>query len=1344
VFALLIVPFNLSTNLATPTITHAADPLPKPENIRCNGYDVDDVRVGWDDTATDEDEYRMELKIGSGDWSEVATLTVNAEGRYELYKDTDVSGDLHDRRYRLRSYRSSDDSYSPYSDVCNGRRIYETDNFRIFYGIKGIDDCPLKDGREVCLTDDTNTNGENIYILRVAEALQGSVDAFARLGFTRSAGEHHSLDKIPINVTWCDSGGCASGSDRLGLSPFLVEKSFDLNTRAGDPAAWVVSLHEMFHFQQFRYWGLDDPASRWVTEGQARSIQDKVCMGPSRSDCVDLDDIDVGFADYVGEVNEYLGNPPQNSINRRSYEAVLFWTYLTEKYGTAPTDDVEGGMNLMVKFWEDSANTPGRDGITVLNSTLDDLGHSERFRDIWKDFAVANYAKDYNGPAIYQYADMQQPGGTYDPVRLDVSTSLATGDQVLRTGEFLPPWAPRYYEVRPSSNLPIIDVQVTQDSATPVYYTLLAIKGNDIVYEENSEARDFASTLINNDYDKVVLIVASLENIANYRVSINGNQPELRIVSPTNRAPVQVGDPAAPDKFRVALQVLSPSGELLEGVDLNNFSFRVGTQEVPAGNLITSAQVMDQYWFVLRAPTQASGGSYNLEASYGSALTDTNTNAVSYVPRTNADNIITIDRSGSMSNDGKLEAAQAAAKLYVDSWQNGDQVGVVPFNSSAIVALALSPWSTSRDQAINEIDSLTATGGTAIGDALRDSWDELKNDGATSSDWAIVLLSDGEETTGIEDFQDVVNDIRSARNDGDKVPVIHSVAVGSDADQAGMQRAARRTGGNYHYVSVPINITANDTPQVASDTGNLSLDLASAYRMVATTVVGQQQVFETANTQVLTSPEDTISIPVESGASELVVTLHWTDSALYNMTLENPSDATVPLHEQEGDATASGHAVWRVSNPQGGTWTLKIDGFAGGDVIFPIPPYIVQASLRSEVTMETYISTPTDQPVAGLPITFLVSLTDNGPITGASVEATIDPQSVFGSQSNLTLLDDGQHNDGAANDGIYAATLYETDVLAPHLVSVVADGTSSISGNFHREQTFAFYPTHEDSDNNGLPDAWEEYYGTDANEDPDGDGLPNENEQEEGTHPFNPDTDNDNVTDGSDSAPLDPSNGTILPTWSVAHAGIGEIALHYAVPQEYARIDIYRGGSLNGPFTYLDGGFGDFITGEYLDTSVSNGTTYCYYLVARAFNFQETKTAPTCATPSPDPYPPHGLVDVVDDDGVVPTTQVTLSLWASDSIDPEFSEPDEALPPDDSATGVADMMISNRADMQGASWEPYTTTRLWTLANAAGLNHVFVKYRDNQGNESEVYTASVQVDSNAASGQTVFLPLINK
>jgi hypothetical protein len=37
-----------------------------------------------------------------------------------------------------------------------------------------------------------------------------------------------------------------------------------------------------------------------------------------------------------------------------------------------------------------------------------------------------------------------------------------------------------------------------------------------------------------------------------------------------------------------------------------------------------------------------------------------------------------------------------------------------------------------------------------------------------------------------------------------------------------------------------------------------------------------------------------------------------------------------------------------------------------------------------------------------------------------------------------------------------------------------------------------------------------------------------------------------------------------------------------------------------------------------------------------------------------------------------------------------------------------------------------------------------VKYRDNQGNESEVYTASVQVDSNAASGQTVFLPLINK
>src|SRR5204862_2796908 len=120
-----------------------------------------------------------------------------------------------------------------------------------------------------------------------------------------------------------------------------------------------------------------------------------------------------------------------------------------------------------------------------LNSALAALGHSQRFRDIWKDFAVANYAKNLSGPGVpakYRYADMSQPGGNYGGVGLTLSQNLNLGDSVVQTGETVRPWSARYYELRPAANVPIVDIKVKQDSAVPVYYTILGIKGSDITY----------------------------------------------------------------------------------------------------------------------------------------------------------------------------------------------------------------------------------------------------------------------------------------------------------------------------------------------------------------------------------------------------------------------------------------------------------------------------------------------------------------------------------------------------------------------------------------------------------------------------------------------------------------------------------------------------------------------------------------------------------------------------------------------------------------------------------------------------------------------------------------------
>ncbi len=184
-----------------------------------------------------------------------------------------------------------------------------------------------------------------------------------------------------------------------------------------------------------------------------------------------------------------------------------------------------------------------------------------------------------------------------------------------------------------------MDIRVTQDSASDLYYTVLGIRGDDIVYEYNSESRDLNLSLLNDNYDKVTVVVAGLENLGNYRISINGTSPTLLILKPTTATKAMVGSTSSPDKFLVQVEVVDGSGAPMAGVNLASFSFQVGDVPVPAANVLSSYILMGQEWFVLRAPAQTnpdpdgSPNTYDLTVNYGAALSDTQNDAVDYTPR---------------------------------------------------------------------------------------------------------------------------------------------------------------------------------------------------------------------------------------------------------------------------------------------------------------------------------------------------------------------------------------------------------------------------------------------------------------------------------------------------------------------------------------------------------------------------------------------------------------------------------------------------------------------------------------------------------------------------------------
>jgi len=97
------------------------------------------------------------------------------------------------------------------------------------------------------------------------------------------------------------------------------------------------------------------------------------------------------------------------------------------------------------------------------------------------------------------------------------------------------------------------------------------------------------------------------------------------------------------------------------------------------------------------------------------------------VPRDEATVMLVIDVSGSMNADDvdptRMEAAQRAATRFLDRLPERFQVGLVTFSSEAET---LVPPTTDREAVRNALATLTANGGTAMGDGLARALDVIE------------------------------------------------------------------------------------------------------------------------------------------------------------------------------------------------------------------------------------------------------------------------------------------------------------------------------------------------------------------------------------------------------------------------------------------------------------------------------------------------------------------------------------------------------------------------------------------------------------------------------------------
>ena len=1164
------------------------------------------------------------------------------------------------------------------------------------YAISYATSCPP--GEADCTPDglvrptDSNGDGHPDTVEEMAGFLEASRSAYMATFGMREPYFSGAPDR-PAYMT----GGCWGSYNGHAMAMCAQGTSLDR------VQAKATAVHELFHATQWAY--RMPPQPGWVIEGQAAMVEDAVFS--------DLDG-DPGTFLY-GMGNAYLSNPNNFAITSIGYEAAWFWKYFAERFGTLPNPGQ--GMDTLRIFWE-RVDAEGVAGIDAVNRTLALIRPGTTFEQVYQDFLIANYARKLSLPtlpAIYRFADEAEVApGPLRAVKLDVDADLGPTDQVGPLLSDVRAWGARYYEVRPAADVPILSVNLRQDSANRLYTALLAIKDGRIVREERAVGRHFARALPNAAYDRLVLVVGGLEHRANYRLTINGARPILNISDPLSVRPARVVAGSA-DKFLLKIDALDASATPVEGIDPASFSVTVGPQTLGPADVVTSAYVQGQYWLLLRAPNLPAG-TYPVQASWA-GLSDSEAGAIIYGPREVSDNVVVLDRSGSMGG-AKIIHAKAAARLYIDSWRDGDQIGVVSFSADATVDLSLRPLdTTSRTAAKGAVDSAIVGGATSIGDGAAIGMDELVSRGRPADVWSMVVLSDGEETAPrtVAEFIASYNTRRDASN---KVPQVHTVALGPDADRGLMQQLAAATGGTYQYASEP-------SLALAALGDRLPLDLAEIYRIAVEATDRQQQIYSEQVTIDEQIGVNEFPIAVD-GASELYVTMAW-ESAYSGgaIDLYRPDGTLVPFAAARREGA---HVLWSISNPAVGTWRVQVNCLG---VEFCASQRLLEAAVRSPLTIDLFLSPSPALRRFGTPIELLVPLTDTAPVRGATVSALIIAPD--GSERNVALYDDGAHGDGAADDGLYGGRYPWTNQIGSYVVRVAASGTGNAGGNFARRIARAFDIAPGTDPFVPNPKA-----------DPDQDGLLNYEELQFGTDPLDPDSDDGGEADGSEVRgqrdPLDPKDDGVRYSGEIyLQGGDSLVQIGYPVLSDYAKLLLFRSSGANGPFTLIAD---DLPTnGEYTDETAENGTTYYYRLSAvGADGATSPLSDPAAATPRTDSVPPGGIIVIAD--GAANTAQqaIVLTLIATD--DAPQHEPDATPPAAERAESTAglEMRVSSDPSFSGVAWEPYARNKPWLLNASAGPALIYAQFRDAAGNESAMVSDAIVVSST----RHIYLPLLRR
>jgi Mg-chelatase subunit ChlD len=1152
----------------------------------------------------------------------------------------------------------------------------------------------------------------------------------------------YSLDKLQVilrSTSFCN-----------GFAPFNnqyidIDGGCYSNPMLNPERPQTVLGHELFHAVQYNY---DEGEPGWVREGTARAMEDMV-----------FDNVD-NWANAAGhtfsfnnEVDGYLTNTNADLTSAGGgYPAALWWKFFTEQYGSITTEP-ERGVDAMLALWEAAANS---DSIAATNQALLNLEVGVDFEAAFRQFTVANWTKDLNGVPddSYRYIDEDQPGnaGTYGPIMPAIAggpITIGANDDFrnLQVNRY----AARYMQADVGDNCPVITATFDNNGSGSTFYHVVTQKGNDFAAHRESTSNVWSQSFINDGITRIVAIAGSLDNtVNNVDVTLGCANPVMDIFIPNqvNVADIRTG--ASVDKFLAQVIVTDGSADAPVVAGLTNSDFKATVNGI-AASITGGGFVQQQYWLVIQAPRIDTDGTYDLEVSLekpGTATeiaSDIAGNSVRYSSE-QTDHVLVVDRSDSMANDGKIEAARDAANFYVDITRGGDGLAVVPYNQD----VNPQPFdlqavnATVRSNAQTFINDLMPDGFTSIGDGMNEAANQRTASPTGNDRCSFVLLSDGIENRDLR-WADVESDVRDT-----ECPVT-AIAFGEESDELLMQQIAEDTAGQYFFNDVFVSNLA----QVGSPS-DTALSLANSYEYADADIVGRERLDYQAGT-FTEEVTETIPLAIDASVNAALITLDWdgfiSSSDTFTVILRDPSGNTsyTPAFL---DLDNGGHIGWRIQNPipndSQGTWEIEVyyDPFIIGLQQQAQIPYQVIVSGNTSITAELLPINPGLPYATGENVPICTIVSSDQPESGLSVAAVVTAPD--GTSISVPMYDDGSHDDGTANDGLYCGRyrgLNQAEAVTPqgetggtptpegsYQVRILVTGPDfkrEVRGSFAVEQG-------ADTNTNGLPDPYEQDNNLDSDfGDPDGEFFSNPDEFTTGTDPNDSDTDGGGENDSSEvnkgQNPFDPNDDQIeAPDFFSATPDNAAVVLNYDARAEYTQIQVFRSAPPNVPWNLLTT-LELPLTGVYTDSdNIQNGTGYQYRIIAvDSDDHRSAVRTSDVVTPSVDPVPPAGIVLI--DNGAIRTADREVQL----AFAPAFER--TALFQD-----IAEVQISNDPrNIADAPWQPLAQNIDWTLADTAPdtTTKVYVRFRDSAGNVSRIVQDSIRYEP-AGAGTSVFLPVI--